>query len=94
MLRLAAAGVAGWLTVSPAGAVETAEQRFHGGFTGEDILVACRAMTADDPVRDFEKGVCRGFIDGFFAGHYAAELWHGFHHRDESLDRGCACRRT
>lgn len=70
-----------------AGAVETTdEQSFRGGFTGEDMLTACKAVAIEDPVRDFEKGICRGFIDGFFAGHYAAELWHAFHHRNESLD--------
>ena len=72
---------------SAAGAVDTAEQRFRGSFTGEEMLTACRAFATEDPVRDFEKGICRGFIDGFFAGYYAAELWHAFHHREESLDR-------
>jgi hypothetical protein len=70
-----------------AAAVDTAAQRFRGSLTGEEMLTACKAFATEDPVRDFEKGICRGFIDGFFAGHHAAELWHAFHHRDESLDR-------
>lgn len=81
-----------WLLIvfalcAPAAAVDTTDQRFRGGFTGEDMLTACKAVAIEDPVRDFEKGICRGFIDGFVAGHYAAELWHAFHHRDEKLDR-------
>lgn len=75
------------LLCAPAAAAESVDQRFRGGFTGEDMLTACKAVATEDPVRDFEKGICRGFIDGFFAGHYAAELWHAFHHRNESLDR-------
>lgn len=56
-----------------------------GNFTGEEMLKYCRSSN-NDSVRDFEKGVCTGFIDGFAAGHHAAELLHAFHHRDESID--------
>lgn len=56
-----------------------------GSFTGEEMLKYCKVAN-DDSVRDFERGVCTGFIDGFAAGHHAAELWHAFHHRDEKID--------
>jgi Rap1a immunity proteins len=56
-----------------------------GNFTGEEMLKYCKVAN-DDSVRDFERGVCTGFIDGFAAGHHAAELWHAFHHRDEDID--------
>ena len=56
-----------------------------GNFTGEEMLKYCKVAN-DDSVRDFERGVCTGFIDGFAAGHHAAELWHAFHHRDETID--------
>ncbi|MGD2140927.1 MAG: Rap1a/Tai family immunity protein [Burkholderiales bacterium] len=49
------------------------------------MLKYCQAAD-DDSVRDFERGVCTGFIDGFAAGHHAAELWHAFHHREETID--------
>lgn len=55
-----------------------------GNFTGEEMLKYCKAAN-DDSVRDFERGVCTGFIDGFAAGHHAAELWHAFHHREETI---------
>ena len=51
--------------------------------TGKQASSAFDAITS---VRDFERGVCTGFIDGFAAGHHAAELWHAFHHRDEDID--------
>ena len=57
----------------------------RGNFTGEAMLVYCK-VASDDSVRDFERGVCTGFIDGFAAGHHAAELWHAFHHRNEKID--------
>ena len=56
-----------------------------GNFTGAEMLKYCK-VTNDDSVRDFERGVCTGFIEGFAAGHHAAELWHAFHHRDETID--------
>lgn len=56
-----------------------------GSFTGAEMLKYCKVAN-DDSVRDFERGVCTGFIDGFTAGHHAAELWHAFHHRDENID--------
>ena len=57
----------------------------RGNFSGEDMLKYCKVAN-DDSVRDFERGVCTGFIDGFAAGHHAAELWHAFHHRNEKID--------
>lgn len=56
-----------------------------GNFTGEQMLNYCK-VASDNAARDFERGVCTGFIDGFAAGHHAAELWHAFHHRDENID--------
>jgi len=56
-----------------------------GSFTGAEMLKYCKVAN-DDSVRDFERGVCTGFIDGFAAGHHAAELWHAFHHREEDID--------
>ncbi len=58
----------------------------QGNFTGEEMLKYCK-VASDDSVRDFERGVCTGFIDGFAAGHHAAELWHAFHHRGENIDK-------
>jgi len=58
---------------------------FRGGFTGAEMLQHCRAEDKD-PVKDFGRGVCIGFIDGFAAGHYAGETYHAFHHRDEKID--------
>ena len=57
----------------------------RGSFTGKEMLRYCKVASGDS-VRDFERGVCTGFIDGFTAGHHAAELWHAFHHRDEDID--------
>ena len=37
-------------------------------------------------IQDFGRGICTGFLDGFAAGHFVAETWHGFHHRDEKID--------
>lgn len=58
---------------------------FRGGFTAEEMLVHCSAEEKD-PVKDFGRGICIGFIDGFAAGHYAGETYHAFHHRDEKID--------
>lgn len=60
-------------------------ERFLGGFTGEDMLVFCKAAN-DDPIKDFERGICAGFIDGFAAGRHVGDTWHAFHHREEKLD--------
>ncbi|HVY04753.1 MAG TPA: Rap1a/Tai family immunity protein [Burkholderiales bacterium] len=58
---------------------------FRGGFTGEEMLLHCRAEEKD-PVKDFGRGICIGFIDGFAAGHFVGETYHGFHHREEKID--------
>ncbi len=58
---------------------------FRGGFSGDEMLNHCKAAEAD-PVKDFGRGVCIGFIDGFVAGHVVAESYHAFHHRDEKID--------
>ncbi|HEX7952188.1 MAG TPA: Rap1a/Tai family immunity protein [Burkholderiales bacterium] len=58
---------------------------FRGGFSASEMLEHCRAEEKD-PVKDFGRGICIGFIDGFAAGHYAGETYHAFHHRDEKLD--------
>ncbi|HUU73114.1 MAG TPA: Rap1a/Tai family immunity protein [Burkholderiales bacterium] len=69
-----------------AAAAATANDAYlKGNFTGAQMLKYCKVAN-DDSVRDFERGVCTGFIDGFAAGHHAAELWHAFHHRDEDID--------
>lgn len=65
--------------------VETSAARFRGGFTGAEMLQHCRAEEKD-PVKDFGRGICIGFIDGFAAGHYIGETYHAFHHRDEKID--------
>jgi hypothetical protein len=59
---------------------------YRGGFTGQEILDHCKESLNNDPVRDFNRGVCIGFIDGFAAGHFVAETYHAFHHRDEKLE--------
>ncbi len=66
-------------------AVAADDLYLKGSFTGAEMLKYCK-VAHDDSVRDFERGVCTGFIDGFAAGHHAAELWHAFHHRDENID--------
>ena len=58
---------------------------FQGRFTGEEMLAHCKAPD-NDPIQDFGRGICTGFLDGFAAGHFVAETWHGFHHRDEKMD--------
>jgi len=57
----------------------------RGGFTGEEMLQHCQAEEKD-PVKDFGRGICIGFIEGFAAGHYVGETYHAFHHRDEKID--------
>jgi hypothetical protein len=69
------------LAAVPAGA----GPRLQGKFTGEEMLAHCKAADKD-PMQDFGRGICTGFIDGFTAGHFVAETWHGFHHRDEKMD--------
>lgn len=49
------------------------------------MLHHCRAEEKD-PVKDFGRGICIGFIDGFAAGHYLGETYHAFHHRDEKIE--------
>jgi hypothetical protein len=58
---------------------------FRGGFTAQEMLNHCKAEEKD-PVKDFGRGICIGFIDGFAAGHYVAETYHAFHHREEKID--------
>lgn len=65
--------------------VETSAAWFRGGFTGAEMLQHCKAEEKD-PVKDFGRGICIGFIDGFAAGHYVGETYHAFHHRDEKID--------
>jgi hypothetical protein len=71
------------VTLTPAQAQTSS---FHGGFTGQDLLGFCKE-TDNEQVRDFGRGICAGYIDGFAAGHHMAETWHAFHHRDEKLDQ-------
>lgn len=59
---------------------------FRGGFSGQDMLGHCKE-TGEGPVRDFSRGICAGYIDGFAAGHHMGDTWHAFHHRDEKLDQ-------
>ena len=81
-LLLAPALIASALLASvPAGAGPF----LQGKFTGEEMLAHCKAADKD-PIQDFGRGICTGFIDGFVAGHFVAETWHGFHHRDEKMD--------
>jgi hypothetical protein len=64
---------------------DTPAAGFRGGFTGEEMRNHCRAEEKD-PVKDFGRGICIGFIEGFAAGHFIAETYHAFHHRDEKID--------
>ena len=57
----------------------------RGGFTANEMLLHCNAEEKD-PVKDFGRGICIGFIDGFIAGHYVAETYHAFHHREEKIE--------
>ncbi|HEX4984992.1 MAG TPA: Rap1a/Tai family immunity protein [Burkholderiales bacterium] len=75
------AALVAWVSLPP----EASAAWFHGGFTGEEMLLHCRAEEKD-PVKDFGRGICIGFIDGFAAGHFAGETYHAFHHRDERID--------
>jgi hypothetical protein len=68
------------------GALLCAEDTFRGSFTGKELLTACKAVGADS-VNDFERGICRGFIEGFIAGRYVGDTSHALHHRDEKLDQ-------
>lgn len=81
-LLLVTALVAGAL---PAAAPAGAGPWLQGKFTGEEMRAHCKAADKD-PMQDFGRGICTGFIDGFTAGHFVAETWHGFHHRDEKMD--------
>lgn len=74
------------LLVLAAPAADTAAAWYRGGFTGEEILEHCSQSLNTDPVKDFNRGICAGFIDGFTAGHFVAETYHAFHHRDEKLE--------
>jgi hypothetical protein len=73
------------MLVAMGNGVAANEVYLKGNFTGAEMLKYCK-VASDDSVRDFERGVCTGFIDGFAAGHHAAELWHAFHHREETID--------
>ncbi|UCH47984.1 MAG: hypothetical protein JSU95_18435 [Betaproteobacteria bacterium] len=73
------------LLLSGLHSIAAGEAYLKGNFTGAEMLRYCK-VASDDSVRDFERGICTGFIDGFAAGHHAAELWHAFHHRDESIE--------
>ena len=68
------------------GAVFCAEDWFRGTFSGKEMLTACKAVGVDS-VNDFERGICRGFIEGFVAGRYVGDTSHALHHRDEKLDQ-------
>ena len=74
------------LLVLAAPAAGTAAGWYRGGFSGEEILEHCSQSLNTDPVKDFNRGICAGFIDGFTAGHFVAETYHAFHHRDEKLE--------
>ena len=74
------------LLVLAAPAAETGAAWYRGGFTGEEILDHCKESLNTDPDKDFNRGICAGFIDGFSAGHHMAETYHAFHHRDEKLE--------
>ena len=71
------------LSITPA---YSAGPWYRGGFTGKEILEHCKESLNTDPVKDFSRGICAGFIDGFTAGHFIAETYHAFHHRDEKLE--------
>jgi Rap1a immunity proteins len=61
-----------------------AEDWFSGTFTGKELLTACKAA-AEESVKDFERGICRGFIEGFVAGRYIGDVSHAMHHRTEKI---------
>ena len=83
--RLASTTCGLMLILSLSNGIAAGDAYLRGNFTGEEMLRYCK-VASEDSVRDFERGICTGFIDGFAAGHHAAELWHAFHHRDESID--------
>ena len=67
----------------------------RSGFSGKELLAACKVASqepAEDKeaseasVQDFERGICRGFIEGFVAGRHIGDTVHAFHHRKEKLD--------
>jgi len=66
--------------------LRAAEDWFRGSFSGKEMLTACKAVGVDS-VNDFERGICRGFIEGFIAGRYVGDTSHALHHRDEKLDQ-------
>ena len=72
-------------SAAEAPAAGTSAPRLRGGFSGEEMLGHCSAEEKD-PVKDFGRGICIGFIAGFTAGHLVAETYHAFHHRDEKID--------
>jgi hypothetical protein len=74
------------LLVLATSAADAAAAWYRGGFTGEEILEHCKQSLNTDPVKDFNRGICVGFIEGFTAGHFVAETYHAFHHRDEKLE--------
>ena len=76
---LCCAGIAGYAgLVYPAADV-------HEAFTGKDMLGYC-SEPAKNLQRDFERGICVGFLDGFISGHRVAGTYHAFHHREENID--------
>ncbi len=84
-MRTLVPAVLGLLVLAAAG-TDTAAAWYRSGFTGEEILDHCKESLNTNPVKDFNRGICVGFIDGFTAGHYVAETYHAFHHRDEKLE--------
>ncbi len=74
------------LLVLATSAADAATAWYRGGFTGEEMLEHCKESLNTDPVKDFNRGICVGFIEGFTAGHFVAETYHAFHHRDEKLE--------
>jgi hypothetical protein len=62
-----------------------ADEWFRGTFTGKELLTACKAA-AEESIKDFERGVCRGFIEGYMAGRYIGDISHAMHHRNEKFE--------
>ena len=58
-------------SAAEAPAAGTSAPRLRGGFSGEEMLGHCSAEEKD-PVKDFGRGICIGFIAGFTAGHLVA----------------------
>ena len=54
-------------------------------FTGKEMAGYCSEL-GKDLQKDFERGICVGFLDGFISGHRVAETYHAFHHREENID--------